>query len=260
MTVLLVQLDTVWEDKAANHAQLAALLHDASPEPGTLVVLPEMWATGFSLNVPAITETPARETEAFMAAQAKAHGVWLLGGIVTTGADGRGRNQAVVFGPQGQEVARYTKIHPFSYGQETQHYGRGSEITLFSWQGFTVAPFVCYDLRFPQVFRHAAQLGADVFCVLANWPQAREDHWITLLKARAIENQAYVIGVNRCGQDPNLSYGGRSLVFGPRGEVLGDAGTETGFVSARLDLAALREYRREFPVLDDIHPDYQRSG
>lgn len=257
MNVVGVQLDTVWEDKAANHAKLAALLAADPPAPGTLVVLPEMWATGFSMNVAEITETSTAETEAFLAAQAGLYRIGLLGGVVTTGADGRGRNEAVFFGADGEEAARYTKLHPFSFGGETRHYGRGSDVVLFEWQGLTVAPFICYDLRFPEAFRHAARLGAEVFCVLANWPQAREDHWRTLLKARAIENQAYMVGVNRCGDDPNLHYGGRSLIFGPRGETLADGGAEEGTLPACLDREALLTYRREFPALDDIHPDYR---
>ncbi len=256
MDIVGVQLDAVWEDKAANHAKLAALLAADPPERGTLVVLPEMWATGFSMNVAEITEFGV-ETEAFMAAQAEAYGIGLLGGVVTTGADGLGRNEAVFFGADGEEAARYAKMHPFSFGGETRHYGRGSEVALFEWQGWMVAPLICYDLRFPEVFRRAARMGAEVFCVLANWPQAREDHWMTLLKARAIENQAYAVGVNRCGDDPELHYGGRSLIFGPRGEVLADAGRGEGMVSARLDREALLTYRREFPALDDIHPDYR---
>ncbi len=257
MNVIGVQLDSVWEDKAANHAKLAAMLAADPSEPGSLVVLPEMWATGFGLNVAAITETPARETEAFMAGLAAQYGISLLGGVVTTGADGLGRNEAVLIGPTGREVLRYTKMHPFSYGEETKHYGRGSQIALFDWQGFTVAPFICYDLRFPEVFRAAARRGAEVFCVIANWPEARIDHWMTLLKARAIENQAYVVGVNRCGNDPNLRYSGRSLIFGPRGEVLTDGGTGEGRVSACPNWEALLTYRQEFPVLADIHPDYR---
>lgn len=256
MNVVGVQLDTVWENKAANHAKLAALLAAEPPAPGTLVVLPEMWATGFSMNVAEIVEFGA-ETEAFLAAQAEIYRIGLLGGVVTIGADGLGRNEAVLFGMDGKETARYTKMHPFSFGGETRHYGRGSDIVLFEWQEFIVAPFICYDLRFPEVFRHAARRGAEVFCVIANWPHAREDHWMTLLKARAIENQACVIGVNRCGDDPSLHYGGRSLIFGPRGEVLADAGTGEGTLSVCLDQEALRKYRREFPALGDIHPDYR---
>ena len=256
MNVIGYQLDPVWEDKAANHAALAARLDADPPPPGSLVVLPEMWATGFSMNVAGVTETPARETERWMAAQAERFGISLLGGVVTTGADGRGRNEAVLFGPDGREGSRYTKLHPFSYGGETQHYGRGSEVVLLEWQGTLVAPFICYDLRFPEVFRHAVRCGAEVFCVLANWPQPREQHWRTLLKARAIENQAYVIGINRCGRDPKSEYSGRSLVIGPFGSTLIEGGTEEECLPARLDLERLRAYRRDFPALEDSHPSF----
>jgi omega-amidase len=255
MNIVGMQMDTVWEDKAANHTKLAALLAAHPPEPGSLVVLPEMWAIGFSMNVAGISETPDNETERFLAAQAARYGIGLLGGVVTTGLDGLGRNEAVLFGPDGRETARYTKMHPFSFGTETRYYGRGSEVVLFEWQGFRVAPFICYDLRFPEVFRQAARRGAEVFCVLANWPQVRDAHWRALLEARAIENQAYVLGINRCGTDPQVAYSGHSLLFGPRGELLADAGTTEGMLFAHLDQAALRAYRRDFPVLADIHPD-----
>ena len=180
----------------------------------------------------------------------------ILGGLVTTGTDGLGRNEAVLFGADGKEKERYTKLHPFSFGRETAYYGRGFEITLFDWKGIKVAPFICYDLRFPEVFRRAVRLGAELFCVLANWPQAREDHWKTLLKARAIENQAYVLGVNRCGQDPTTAYSGHSLLFGPSGEALGDGGMAERLIFAEIDLPILQAYRREFPALADRHPDY----
>ena len=257
MNIVGVQMDTVWEDKAANHAKLAALLAAQPPEPGSLVVLPEMWATGFSMNAAAITETPDNETEAFLATLAARYEISLLGGVVTTGPDGLGRNEAVLFGPNGRKAARYTKMHPFSFGTETRYYGRGSEVVLFEWQGFRVAPFICYDLRFPEVFRQAVRRGAEVFCVLANWPQARQEHWRALLEARAIENQAYVLGVNRCGTDPNVAYSGHSLLFDPRGELLVDGGRDEALISAHLDKTALRIYRRDFPALADIHPDYQ---
>jgi len=115
-----------------------------------------------------------------------------------------------------------------------------------------VAPFVCYDLRFPEVFRIAAARGAQLLAVIANWPSAREAHWLTLLRARAIENQAYVAGVNRCGEDPRLRYTGRSVIIDPRGEVLADAGSDEAVITADIDLADLEEYRRSFPALADM--------
>lgn len=252
MKIYCCQLDIAWENKAANHARSLALLETTMPEAGSLVLWPEMFATGFSMNVSGITEGPERAGEMFLAASAAKYNIYTLGGVVTTGADGRGRNEAVAFDPQGKPIARYCKLHPFSFGGETQHYAPGEAATSFQWQDCTVAPFICYDLRFPEVFRGAVRQGAQLFTVIANWPQAREAHWITLLQARAIENQAYVAGVNRCGHDPKLTYGGRSLIIDPRGQIIADAGQEEMVISADLDLEALLTYRREFPALADM--------
>ena len=252
MKIYCCQLDITWEDKAANHAKALALLETAMPEAGSLVLWPEMFATGFSMNVGGIAEDVERATEMFLAAVAAKYNIYTLGGVVTTGADGRGRNEAVVLDPQGQQIARYCKLYPFSYGGETKHYAPGEAATSFQWQGFTVAPFICYDLRFPEVFRRAVREGAQLYTVIANWPQAREAHWITLLQARAIENQAYVAGINRCGHDPKLAYGGRSLIIDPRGQIIADAGGAETVISAEVDLEALLAYRREFPALEDM--------
>ncbi len=126
----------------------------------------------------------------------------------------------------------------------------------FAWGGFAVAPFVCYDLRFPEVFRVASRSGANLLVVIANWPAARGAHWLTLLAARAIENQAYGIGVNRCGRDPNAAYAGQSRILDPRGRVIAEAGGAVSVVEADLDLEALLTYRREFPVLADLDPRF----
>ena len=254
-----LQLDLAWEDKPENYRKVREMLESAPPPPGSLVVLPEMFPTGFSMNVREIAEGPERETDRFYAEVAQRYGVFVLGGMVKLGSDGRGRNEAAAFGPDGREVARYCKIHPFTYGGETDHYSSGCEVVTFEWAGFTVAPFICYDLRFPEIFRHAARRGADLFAVIANWPQPREAHWVTLLQARAIENQAYVVGVNRCGHDPKLAYSGRSLIIDPRGAVLADGGNTEGVISADLDPEALQAYRRQFPALSDMRNDFLGS-
>jgi predicted amidohydrolase len=198
-----------------------------------------------------------RETERFLAETARTRGLYVLGGVVTRAPDGRGRNEAVVFGPEGAQIARYQKMHPFSFGGETAHYASGRQPIVVEIGGWAAAPFVCYDLRFPEVFRSAVRSGgAQLFIVIANWPEAREAHWTALLAARAIENQAYVVGVNRCGRDPSHAYGGRSQIIGPRGEEIADAGRGEGIVQARLDRDALESWRRAFPALADIHPEY----
>ena len=218
----------------------------------SLVVLPEMFATGFSMNVAGITDSGSSETQRFLAATAESHGVYLLGGLVTGEVDGAGRNEAVLYSPRGQVAGRYRKIHPYSLAAENEHFVGGDDVALWVCNEFVLAPFVCYDLRFPEVFRTAAARGATLFCVIASWPAARSDHWHTLLRARAIENQAYVVGVNRCGDDPAVHYSGGSVIFGPKGEVLAQAGAEDGTIAADLDLIALRDYRRAFPSLADI--------
>jgi len=252
MRIAGVQLDIVWEDKKANHAKVRSIVEKADLPKGTLLLLPEMFSTGFSMNATSIAEGEDRETERFLESLARDFGMAVMGGVVTLGSDGRGRNQSLTIGPDGTLLARYAKIHPFSFGEETTHYTGGTEIVLFDYGGFKVAPFVCYDLRFPEIFRAGVRRGAQLFCVIANWPQPREEHWLTLLKARAVENQAYVVGINRCGRDPKLAYSGRSLILGPKGETLADGGNAEGIVQAELDLPVLLDWRKTFPALADM--------
>jgi predicted amidohydrolase len=118
-----------------------------------------------------------------------------------------------------------------------------------------VSPFICYDLRFPEAFRGAVRRGARAFVVIANWPAERHEHWDLLLRARAIENQAFVVGVNRCGSDPRHAYAGGSMIVDPQGGILARAGGEECVISADLDAASLMEYRERFPALGDMHGD-----
>jgi omega-amidase len=146
---------------------------------------------------------------------------------------------------------RYQKLHLFSPAQENSNFTAGNRIVTFDCGGGIIAPFICYDLRFPEVFREAVEMQAEFFVVIANWPRSREQHWLSLLKARAIENQAFVAGVNRCGKDPNVDYSGRSVIVSPLGEVLADAGEGEAVIEAELDFEAVRKYRCQFPALID---------
>jgi len=258
MKIIGLQLDTVWENKAANHAKALALLDAARPPAGSLVVLSEMFDTGFSMNVAGIHDSDSRETQDFLSRAAAGHKIYLLGGVVTKDESGRGRNQAVVYAPDGRELARYCKLQPFTLGGEADHYAAGQSLCLFNWQEFTVASFICYDLRFPELFRAAAKRGANLFTVIASWPSPRADHWVSLLKARAIENQSYVIGVNRCGDDPKLHHSGHSVIFDPGGKLLADAGTEEAWMEAEVDYQALLDYRRTLPFLADLRDEWVR--
>jgi predicted amidohydrolase len=150
-------------------------------------------------------------------------------------------------------VVRYAKRRLFSLADEPRHYARGRSAAVFAWRDALVAPAICYDLRFPELFRGAVVQGAEIFTVLACWPAARDEHWLALLRARAIENQCYVAGVNRVGNDPSgLAYSGRSVLVDPRGTIMADAGSGEGVIQAPVDLGGLRRYRREFPALRDM--------
>lgn len=251
-----LQLDIAWEDKAATCARIRELLRKQPPEKGGLLVLPEMYATGFSMDVATIAEPEGGPAASFLAELARTYGVWTIGGLVQRDADGKGHNLALVCDPTGREVTRYSKLHPFCLGAEQAHYRRGDSLCVLPWQGFTIGLFICYDLRFPEAFRQAVRRGADLLVVIANWPAARAHHWRTLLTARAIENQAYVIGVNRIGRDPHLAYSGDSLIINPRGELLADGGDKAGCIQAELDSELIRGYRRGFPALQDLRPEF----
>ena len=255
MKIIAVQLDIAWEDKPANHAKVRRLLDTQRPEAGSLVLLPEMFSTGFSMNVAGVHDTETNADRGFLRELARSLRCTVIGGLVTRDADGKGQNHALVVSPEGEERACYTKLHPFAPGKEAMHYVGGADVCTFEWAGFTVAPFVCYDLRFPEAFRRATRVGANLLTVIANWPAARIEHWITLARARAIENQAYVVAVNRCGNDPWLAYPGRSLIVDPKGNVLADAGDGERVIGADVDLAALQAYRKEMPFLADMRDD-----
>lgn len=252
MQIIGLQLDINWEDKPANYARVKSFVDRFKPVPGSLLVLPEMFATGFSMNVAAIVEKPGGPTECFLGDLARHYGLFVAGGTVSAGVAKAGRNEAAIFDGSGSLICRYCKNYPFTLGGESNHYEAGKEIVQFTWDKFAVAPFICYDLRFPELFRAAVRRGANLFLVMANWPNKREQHWITLLRARAIENQAFMVGVNRCGQDPKHVYSGRSMIIDPHGEILVDAGSTEGLFAADIDFAVVESWRRDFPALEDM--------
>lgn len=254
MRIHLVQLDIVWERKEANHERVRALLGEASVGPGDLVLLPEMFDTGFSLNV-SVTADDDGESRGFLSGLARELGAFVQGGITARPLpeSRMARNRSLTFSPDGRLLASYDKMHPFSFGREPERFEGGGQVVPFFLAGarMTVCPAVCYDLRFPELFRVGLDHGAAMFTVIANWPAARREHWRVLLRARAIENQAIVAAVNRTGSDPHLVYAGDSMVVGPRGEILLDAGSEEGVWSCELEGRLVDEWRREFPAWRD---------
>jgi predicted amidohydrolase len=253
--IIAVQLDSQWQDPPSNHARVRALLESANIRPGALIVLPEMFDTGFSMNLEFTAQDETRRSERFLRELAAEHNAAVLGGVVGPIVDGQASNEAVAFAPDGGELVRYRKLQPFTPAGEDVKYGAGDAHQAFEWGGVKIAPFICYDLRFPEVFRPAVLDGAEVIVVIACWPEARSEHWVRLLQARAIENQAFVIGVNRCGADPYLQYDGRSCGFDPHGNPLFEASAAEQVVSLAIEADEARQWREKFPALRDVRSD-----
>lgn len=248
LKVTAVQMDIVWEDPPANFTKAAKQAMIAGHRGGGLVVLPEMFATGFSMDAEKVAAY-AEETREALSRLAKGAGVWLCGGYAEPGAP-KPYNACSIYDPAGTEILHYRKLHPFTLAGEHEHYAGGDSISTVEIGGVRVTPLICYDLRFPEPFRLAAA-RTDLFLVIANWPEKRRHAWTTLLEARAIENQAFVLGVNRIGIGGGEPHSGDSALFDPFGEDLGP----TGEVSAE----AVAEARSRFSFLADRRPDLYRS-
>lgn len=261
----LVQLDIAWEDKPANYARVRGLLSGAGVYPGDLVVLPELFDTGFSFNLSRTVDAD-NATLRFVAGLARELHATVHGSRTVLGPDRRGRNRASIAGPGGDILCEYDKVHPFTFGREAEHFSGGDEVKTYAWTPGAgdpvtppngpptpaiVCPAICYDLRFPELFRIGLLKGAEVFAIGANWPAPRKLHRSALSIARAIENQAYVLSVNRSGSDPTLAYAGGSMAVSPKGEILGELDEREGVLSVPVDLAALREWRGAFPAWKD---------
>jgi len=248
--VAALQFDITWEDPAANHRRLEPWVATAAAAGARLLVLPEMYACGFSMATDRIQEPPGGPSSAFLCDQARRHGLWLAGSLPELTPDSpRPYNTLLLAGPGG-EVHRYRKIHPFTYAGEDQHYAAGDTHVSVDVEGLRCTLFVCYDLRFADEF-WATAAGSDCYVVVANWPEPRRRHWTALLAARAIENQAYVVGVNRVGRGGRLTYAGDSRILDPWGELLASAAGQETLLLADLDPARVREARESFPVLRD---------
>ena len=250
MRIAAVQHDIVWEDRAANHARLADHVTRAVGAGAELVLLTETFSTGFSMTE-GIGEPEGGSSATWLAEQAGRHGVW-VGGTCAEVAPGEALpyNSFVLAGPDGT-MHRYRKLHPFTYAGEHERYRAGAAPVTVQVGDLRVSLFVCYDLRFADEFWALAP-GTDVYLVPANWPAARRLHWQTLLQARAIENQAYVVGVNRVGTSGDgTEHVGDSRVVSPLGELLATAAGAETILLADVDPAEVARVRRQFPFQAD---------
>ena len=250
MRVAAIQHDIVWEDPKANFAALAPRIAGAAGAGARLIVLTEMYATGFSMHTDVTAEPVDGPSSAFLVEQARMHDAWVAGSVAERAGEGRlPANTLVLAAPDGT-VHRYRKIHPFSYGREHEYFSAGGDHVTVNVDGLRTTLFVCYDLRFADEF-WATALQTDVYVVPANWPAPRRVHWQTLLRARAIENQAYVIGVNRVGSGGDLQYVGDSMIVDPMGEILASAARGEATLVCDIDASVVADTRDRFRFLQD---------
>jgi predicted amidohydrolase len=249
MRVAAVQHDIVWENADETRERVRPLIAAAAAEGARLIVLTEMFATGFSMHPERVAEDEGGPNEQFLLDQAAKHDAHVIASIAQRGADLRYRNNAVVAAPDGT-VHRYAKIHPFSFAGEHERYEAGDKHLTVPIEGLNVSVFVCYDLRFADEFWALAE-QTDLYVVPANWPQPRHEHWRGLLKARAIENQAYVLGVNRVGLAKDLPHIGGSVLIDPMGVRLVEGDADEAVLVGEVDAATVAETRTRFPFLAD---------
>lgn len=254
--VALIQMDIALGQPEVNRARGAEMVRRAAADGARLILLPEMWTTGYCLPDLAggHADRSGEPTGALLAALARETGAAIAG---STADERRGKvyNRAAVYGPAGDRLAAYDKVHLVPMMQEPRYLTPGDRLSLADLGGAKAGLAICYDLRFPELFRYLTVAGAELFLVPAEWPAQRLHHWRTLCMARAIENQSFVLACNRVGSDPANRFPGHSLVIDPFGEVLAEGGAGEEIVTAEIDLAQVAAVRERIPSLKDRRPD-----
>lgn len=249
LQIATLQFDLVWENAAANRAKIERLLQMVDAETD-VVFLPEMFTTGFSMNISELAEQMDGVTIQWMKKRSKDYQLAICGSLIIR-ENNEFFNRLVFVEPSGL-VHLYNKRHLFTMGNEESHFRQGTDRLIVNYQGWRICPLICYDLRFPVWARNRNEY--DVLVYSANWPESRTEVWNTLLKARAIENQSYVVGANRVGVDGSeIAYSGNSQAIDPKGNLLATAENNSeSIVSARFSCKLLLNFRKDFPVLNDI--------
>lgn len=260
MKVALAQIDIAWENKTANKEKCLKFLSLAHDNNITFIIFPEMCLTGFSMEVEKISEADNESIDWFKE-QASKFNIFIGFGYAKK-VNNKMYNSFAVIAPSGELLSDYSKIHPFSYGFEALYYEGGIDLSFSRINDFTISTFICYDLRFPEIFQIASK-KAELITVAANWPISRRSMWIALLKARAIENQCYFAAVNRTGYGGNLTYFGDSMIVDPLGNVIsntylsidGAALSEPvsceALIIGNIEIDTVRKLRNSFPLKKD---------
>ncbi|MFC2088118.1 nitrilase-related carbon-nitrogen hydrolase [Calditrichota bacterium] len=250
MNVSLFQYDPFWEDKKSNQQKIVELIQLSKIKTDVLV-FPEMTLTGFTMRSKKYSESIDGETLKFFQEIAQKYNIHVFGGFVEN-VKGKFFNCLVHVDGTGKLQTKYHKIHPFSFSGENRHYSPGKNLVTTTIDDIEIGMSICYDLRFPELFRHYAKKRVTTIINIANWPVQRIEHWQNLLKSRAIENLCYMIGVNRVGKDKGNNYNGRSAVYGPFGEEIILMDNSEKIVTFELENQRVIDTREKFPFLNDI--------
>lgn len=251
MKIACVQMDIAFGNPELNYQRVAEYITEAAAGGAETIVLPEMWNTGYALTELDTLADRTNRTVELLKRLAQEHTVNIVGGSVSTKKNDGFYNTMYVVDKGGKLVSEYDKAHRFGLMDEHIHLEEGESLGTFELGDAVFGGVICYDIRFPEWIRAQALNGAKLIFVSAEWPEARIDHWRILLQARAIENQCFIVAVNRIGSDPNNEFGGSTLAIAPWGEIRLDMKKEEGVGYVDIDLAEVEEVRKRIPVFDD---------
>lgn len=252
-------MDIVFGAPNKNYQTAERLIEKAIIEQPDIIVLPELWTTGYDLTrLNKIADLEASQTIDFLQKSAKKHLVHFVGGSVANRGEKGVKNTLLIINKDGKLVHQYSKLHLFKLMDEHVYLEAGSEKGLFQLDHHQFAGVICYDIRFPEWIRAHTSEGAEALFVVAEWPAPRLSHWRALLIARAIENQCYVISCNRFGHDPNNHFAGHSMIIDPWGEVIVEAGDSEEILSAEIEMDLVKEVRKQIPIFSDRKPEFYK--
>ncbi|WP_223700580.1 carbon-nitrogen family hydrolase [Sutcliffiella deserti] len=252
-----IQFDVAFGNPEANIEKICNLIKEAGKDKPDIIVLPELWTTGYDLTrLDKIADAGAFVTTKLLKSCAKEQKSHIVGGSVAKKTNKGIYNTMLTVNKAGEVAGEYSKLHLFRLMDEHLFLQPGKTDGLFELDDITCAGFICYDLRFPEWIRAHTTKNAKAIFIVAEWPLARVDHWRTLLIARAIENQCYVIACNRSGADPKNTFAGHSMIISPWGEILAEAGEEEATITATIDLDKVDEVRKQIPIFEDRRPQY----
>ncbi|MGC9333305.1 MAG: carbon-nitrogen family hydrolase [Anaerolineae bacterium] len=256
ITIALAQMAIEPGEPDINERTARELATESAQRGADLLLLPELWLTGYDLERAVELATPLDEgVFALMADLARRHQLYVVGTALEACVGGKPFNTAVLYGPDGNRLAAYRKVHLWAPLGEVEHMSPGEEMPVFEWPWGRMALATCYDLRFPELWRRLALSGAQIVLIPAEWPVRRIEHWRLLLRARAVENQFFVAGCNRAGIAADGEYGGSSAAADPWGQTVTEGGPEPGLFFATLDLKEVERARHLLPFLADRRPE-----